>query len=148
MKKAIKRTFVLFLLCVAVILTSCGKDDSKTSSTTGTEAPEGIRELTKNGITAKIDRERWAGYKNTVLYVNLILTKSQANSSPKGKVYVQAKATDGEILQAWSEGVFGQGAPFGSRWIGNDHHIEVSIPLNNGKQIKPNSLTISKLEVF
>ncbi|EFS97177.1 hypothetical protein HMPREF1977_1507 [Capnocytophaga ochracea F0287] len=58
MKKLINVTFALLLLCSAVTLVSCGKDDNKGSSK---EYPEGTRELTQNGITAKIDEERWRG---------------------------------------------------------------------------------------
>ena len=102
----------------------------------------------KNGITAKIAQERWGGDGgNTVLYVNLLLTKSDANSKPTGKVYVQARTTDGQVLQPWSNGIQGQGAEFGSRWIGNNHHLEFSFSLLNGKQMKANSVTISKIEV-
>ena len=134
MKKLISVTFALLLLCSAVTLVSCGKDDDKKG---GSEAPEGTRELTQNGITAKIDQERWGGDGgNTVLYVNLLLTKSDANSKPTGKV-----------LQPWSNGIQGQGAEFGSRWIGNNHHLEFSFSLLNGKQMKANSVTISKIEV-
>lgn len=146
MKKLINVTFALLLLCSAVTLVSCGKDDDKKD---GSEAPEGTRELSQNGITAKIVQERWGGAGgNTVLYVNLLLTKSNANAKPTGKVYLQARTTDGEILQAWSNGVEGQGAEFGSRWIGNEHHLEFSFALLNGKQMKANSVTISKIEVY
>lgn len=145
MKKLINVTFALLLLCSAVTLVSCGKDDDKKG---GSEAPEGTRELTQNGITAKIAQERWGGDGgNTVLYVNLLLTKSDANSKPTGKVYVQARTTDGQVLQPWSNGIQGQGAEFGSRWIGNNHHLEFSFSLLNGKQMKANSVTISKIEV-
>ena len=52
----------------------------------GSEAPEGTRELSQNGITAKIVQERWGGSGgNTVLYVNLLLTKSNANAKPTRK---------------------------------------------------------------
>ena len=54
MKKLINVTFALLLLCLAVTLVSCEKDDNKKG---GSEAPEGTRELTQNGITAKIDKE-------------------------------------------------------------------------------------------
>ena len=50
MKKLINVTFALLLLCSAVTLVSCGKDDDKKG---GSEAPEGTRELTQNGITDK-----------------------------------------------------------------------------------------------
>ena len=145
MKKLISVTFALLLLCSAVTLVSCGKDDDKGS---GKEFPEGTRELTQNGITARIDQERWGGAGgNTVLYVNLLLTKSNANTKPTGRVYLQARTTDGEILQAWSNGELCKGAEFGSRWIGNEHHLEFSFALLNGKQMKANSVTISKIEV-
>ena len=145
MKKLINVTFALLLLCSAVTLVSCGKDDDKKD---GSEAPEGTRELSQNGITAKIVQERWGGAGgNTVLYVNLLLTKSNANAKPTGKVYLQARTTDGEILQAWSNGIQGQGAEFGSHWIGNEHHLQFSFALLNGKQMKANSVTISKIEV-
>ena len=145
MKKLINVTFALLLLCSTVTLVSCGKDDDKGS---GKEFPEGTREVTQNGINAKIAQERWGGNGgNTVLYVNLLLTKSDANSKPTGKVYLQARTTDGEILQAWSNGIQGQGAEFGSRWIGNNHYLEFSFSLLNGKQMKANSVTISKIEV-
>ena len=145
MKKLINVTFALLLLCSAVTLVSCGKDDDKGS---GKEFPEGTREVTQNGINAKIAQERWGGNGgNTVLYVNLLLTKSDANSKPTGKVYLQARTTDGEILQAWSNGIQGQGAEFGSRWIGNNHYLEFSFSLLNGKQMKANSVTILKIEV-
>jgi hypothetical protein len=145
MKKLINVTFALLLLCSAVTLVSCGKDDDKKG---GSEAPEGTRELTQNGITAKIVQERWGGAGgNTILYVNLLLTKSNANAKPTGKVYLQARTTDGQVLQPWSNGVQGQGAEFGNYWIGNDHHLQFSFPLLNGKKLKANSLTISKIEV-
>lgn len=145
MKKLINVTFALLLLCSAVTLISCGKDDDKKG---GSEAPEGTRELSQNGITAKIVQERWGGAGgNTVLYVNLLLTKSNANAKPTGKVYLQARTTDGQVLQPWSNGVQGQGAEFGNYWIGNDHHLQFSFPLLNGKKLKANSLTISKIEV-
>ncbi|WP_314199859.1 hypothetical protein [Capnocytophaga sputigena] len=146
MKKLINVTFALLLLCSAVTLVSCGKDNDKKG---GSEAPEGTRELTQNGINARIVQERWGGSGgNTVLYVNLLLTKSNANTKPTGKVYLQARTTDGEILQSWSNGVEGQGAEFGNRWIGNEHHLEFSFALLNGKQMKANSVTISKIEVY
>ena len=145
MKKLINVTFALLLLCSAVTLVSCGKDDDKGSDK---EFPEGTREVTQNGITAKIAQERWGGDGgNTVLYVNLLLTKSDANSKPTGKVYMQARTTDGQVLQPWSNGIQGQGAEFGSRWIGNNHYLEFSFSLLNGKQMKANSVTISKIEV-
>jgi len=146
MKKLINVTFALLLLCSAVTLVSCGKDDDKGS---GKEYPEGTRELTQNGITAKIDKEQWGGDGgNTVLYVNLLLKKSNANSKPKGKVYVQARTTDGEVLLAWRNGVQGQGGEFGNYWNGKECEIQFSIALLNGKQMKANSLTISKIEVY
>ena len=146
MKKLISVTFALLLLCSAVTLVSCGKDDDKKG---GSEAPEGTRELTQNGITAKIVQERWGGAGgNTILYVNLLLTKSNANAKPTGKVYLQARTTDGQVLQPWSNGVQGQGAEFGNYWIGNDHHLQFSFPLLNGKKLKANSVTISKIEVY
>lgn len=144
MKKLINVTFALLLLCSAVTLVSCGKDDDKKG---GSEAPEGTRELTQNGITVKIDKEEWR-FNNTVLYVTVKLTKPDFNSKPKGKVYVQARTTDGEVLLAWRNGVQGQGGEFGSRWIGNEHHLEFSFALLNGKQMKANSVTISKIEVY
>ena len=145
MKKLINATFALLLLCSAVTLVSCGKDDDKGS---GKEFPEGTREVTQNGITARIAQERWGGNGgNTVLYVNLLLTKSDANSKPTGKVYMQARTTDGQVLQPWSNGIQGQGAEFGSRWIGNNHYLEFSFSLLNGKQMKANSVTILKIEV-
>ena len=146
MKKLINVTFALLLLCSAVTLVSCGKDDDKGS---GKEFPEGTREVTQNGINAKIAQERWGGNGgNTVLYVNLLLTKSDANSKPTGKVYMQARTSDGQVLQPWSNGIQGQGAEFGSRWIGNNHYLEFSFSLLNGKQMAPNSVTISKIEVY
>jgi len=145
MKKLINVTFALLLLCSAVTLVSCGKDDDKGS---GKEYPEGTRELTQNGITAKIDKEQWGGDGgNTVLYVNLLLKKSNANSKPKGRVYMQARTTDGQVLQPWSNGVQGQGGEFGDYWIGKECEIDFSISLLNGKQMAPNSVTISKIEV-
>ena len=145
MKKLINVTFALLLLCSAVTLVSCGKDDDKGS---GKEFPEGTREVTQNGINAKIAQGRWGGNGgNTVLYVNLLLTKSDANSKPTGKVYMQARTSDGQVLQPWSNGIQGQGAEFGSRWIGNNHYLEFSFSLLNGKQMKANSVTISKIEV-
>ncbi len=150
MKKLINVTFALLLLCSAVTLVSCGKDDDKKGGKTelpgGTEASEGTRELTQNGITAKIDKEEWR-FNNTVLYVTVKLTKPDFNSKPTGKVYLQARTTDGQVLQSWSNGVEGQGAEFGNRWIGNEHHLEFSFALLNGKQMKANSVTISKIEV-
>ena len=50
MKKLINVTLALLLLCSAVTLVSCGKDDTNGSSK---EYPEGTRQLTLNGITAK-----------------------------------------------------------------------------------------------
>ena len=145
MKKLINVTFALLLLCSAVTLVSCGKDDDKGS---GKEFPEGTREVTQNGINAKIAQERWGGNGgNTVLYVNLLLTKSDANSKPTGKVYMQTRTSDGQVLQPWSNGIQGQGAEFGSRWIGNNHYLEFSFSLLNGKQMKANSVTILKIEV-
>ena len=145
MKKLMNVTFALLLLCSAVTLVSCGKDDDKGS---GKEFPEGTREVTQNGINAKIAQERWGGNGGkTVLYVNLLLTKSDANSKPTGKVYMQARTSDGQVLQPWSNGIQGQGAKFGSRWIGNNHYLEFSFSLLNGKQMKANSVTISKIEV-
>lgn len=146
MKKLINVTFALLLLCSAVTLVSCGKDDDKKG---GSEAPEGTRELTQNGITAKIAQERWGGDGgNTVLYVNLLLTKSDANSKPTGKVYMQARTTDGQVLQPWSNGIQGQGAEFGDYWIGKECEIDFSIALLNKKKMAPNSVTISKIEVY
>lgn len=150
MKKLINVTFALLLLCSAVTLVSCGKDDNKGSKTElpgGAEAPEGTRELTQNGITAKIDKEEWR-FNNTVLYVTVKLTKPDFNSKPRGKVYMQARTTDGQVLQPWSNGVQGQGAEFGNYWIGNDHHLQFSFALLNGKKLKANSVTISKIEVY
>ena len=145
MKKLINATFALLLLCSAITLVSCGKDDDKGS---GKEFPEGTREVTQNGITAKIAQERWGGDGgNTVLYVNLLLTKSDTNSKPTGKVYVQARTTDGEVLLAWRNGVQGQGGEFGNYWNGKECEIQFSIALLNGKQMKANSLTILKIEV-
>ena len=145
MKKLINVTFALLLLCSAITLVSCGKDDDKGS---GKEFPEGTREVTQNGITARIKDEVWGGDGgNTVLRVTVKLTKPDFNSKPRGKVYVQARTTDGQVLQPWSNGIQGQGAEFGSRWIGNNHHLEFSFSLLNGKQMKANSVTISKIEV-
>lgn len=45
MKKLISVTFALLLLCSAVTLVSCGKDDDKKSSA---EAPEGTHKLSQN----------------------------------------------------------------------------------------------------
>ena len=146
MKKLINVTFALLLLCSAVTLVSCGKDDDKGS---GKEYPEGTRELTQNGITARIDQERWGGDGgNTVLRVTVKLTKPDFNSKPRGKVYVQAKTTDGEVLLAWRNGVQGQGGEFGDYWNGKECEIQFSISLLNGKQMAPNSVTISKIEVY
>ena len=79
----------------------------------GVKPQKVTRELSQNGITAKIVQERWGGAGgNTVLYVNLLLTKSNANTKPTGKVYLQARTTDGQVLQSWSNGVEGQGAEF------------------------------------
>ena len=122
MKKLINVTFALLLLCSAVTLVSCGKDDDKKG---GSEAPEGTRELSQNGITAKIDKEEWR-FNNTVLYVT----------------------TDGEVLLAWRNGVQGQGGEFGNYWNGKECEIQFSIALLNGKQMKANSVTISKIEVY
>ena len=58
MKKLISVTFALLLLCSAVTLVSCGKDDDKGS---GKEFPEGTREVTQNGINARIKDEVWGG---------------------------------------------------------------------------------------
>jgi len=145
MKKLMNVTFALLLLCSAVTLVSCGKDDDKGS---GKEFPEGTREVTQNGINAKIAQERWGGNGgNTVLYVNLLLTKSDANSKPTGKVYMQARTSDGQVLQPWSNGIQGQGGEFGNYWNGKECEIQFSIALLNGKQMKANSLTILKIEV-
>ena len=145
MKKLINVTFALLLLCSAVTLVSCGKDDDKGSSK---EYPEGTREVTQNGINARIKDEVWGGDGgNTVLRVTVKLTKPDFNSKPRGKVYMQARTTDGQVLQPWSNGIQGQGAEFGSRWIGNNHYLEFSFSLLNGKQMKANSVTISKIEV-
>ena len=146
MKKLINVTFALLLLCSAVTLVSCGKDDDKGS---GKEFPEGTREVTQNGINAKIAQERWGGNGgNTVLYVNLLLTKSDANSKPTGKVYMQARTSDGQVLQPWSNGIQGQGGEFGDYWIGKECEIDFSIALLNKKKMAPNSLSISKFEVY
>lgn len=145
MKKLINVTFALLLLCSAITLVSCGKDDDKGS---GKEFPEGTREVTQNGINAKIKDEVWGGDGgNTVLRVTVKLTKPDFNSKPRGKVYVQAKTTDGEVLLAWRNGVQGQGGEFGDYWIGKECEIDFSISLLNGKQMAPNSVTISKIEV-
>lgn len=146
MKKLISVTFALLLLCSAVTLVSCGKDDDKKG---GSEAPEGTRELTQNGINARIKDEVWGGSGgNTVLRVTVKLTKPDFNSKPRGKVYVQARTTDGEVLLAWRNGVQGQGGEFGDYWNGKECEIQFSISLLNGKQMAPNSVTISKIEVY
>ncbi|WP_048746840.1 hypothetical protein [Capnocytophaga ochracea] len=146
MKKLINVTFALLLLCSAVTLVSCGKDDDKGS---GKEFPEGTREVTQNGINAKIAQERWGGNGgNTVLRVTVKLTKPDFNSKPRGKVYVQAKTTDGEVLLAWRNGVQGQGGEFGDYWIGKECEIDFSIALLNKKKMAPNSVSISKFEVY
>ena len=146
MKKLINVTFALLLLCSAVTLVSCGKDDDKKG---GSEAPEGTRELTQNGINARIKDEVWGGSGgNTVLRVTVKLTKPDFNSKPRGKVYVQARTTDGEVLLAWRNGVQGQGGEFGDYWNGKECEIQFSISLLNGKQMAPNSVTISKIEVY
>ena len=145
MKKLINVTLALLLLCSAVTLVSCGKNDTNGSSK---EYPEGTRQLTLNGITANIFEERWGGDGgNTTLYVTVELTKPDFNSKPRGKVYVQARTTDGEVLLAWRNGVYGQGGEFGDYWIGKECKIQFSIGLINNKKIAPNSLTISKLEI-
>lgn len=145
MKKLINVTFALLLLCSAITLVSCGKDDNKGSSK---EYPEGTREVTQNGITARIKDEVWGGDGgNTVLRVTVKLTKPDFNSKPRGKVYVQARTTDGEVLLAWRNGVQGQGGEFGDYWNGKECEIQFSISLLNGKQMAPNSVTISKIEV-
>jgi len=146
MKKLINVTFALLLLCSAITLVSCGKDDDKGS---GKEFPEGTREVTQNGINAKIAQERWGGNGgNTVLRVTVKLTKPDFNSKPRGKVYVQAKTTDGEVLLAWRNGVQGQGGEFGDYWIGKECEIDFSIALLNKKKMAPNSVSISKFEVY
>ena len=146
MKKLINVTFALLLLCSAVTLVSCGKDDDKGS---GKEFPEGTREVTQNGINAKIAQERWGGNGgNTVLRVTVKLTKPDFNSKPRGKVYVQARTTDGEVLLAWRNGVQGQGGEFGDYWIGKECEIDFSIALLNKKKMAPNSVSISKFEVY
>jgi len=146
MKKLINATFALLLLCSAVTLVSCGKDDDKGS---GKEFPEGTREVTQNGITARIKDEVWGGDGgNTVLRVTVKLTKPDFNSKPRGKVYVQAKTTDGEVLLAWRNGVQGQGGEFGDYWIGKECEIDFSIALLNKKKMAPNSVSISKFEVY
>ena len=145
MKKLISVTFALLLLCSAVTLVSCGKDDDKGK---GKEYPEGTRELTQNGINARIKDEVWGGSGgNTVLRVTVKLTKPDFNSKPRGKVYVQARTTDREVLLAWRNGVQGQGGEFGDYWNGKECEIQFSISLLNGKQMAPNSVTISKIEV-
>lgn len=145
MKKLINVTFALLLLCSAVTLVSCGKDDDKKG---GSEAPEGSREVTQNGITARIKDEVWGGDGgNTVLRVTVKLTKPDFNSKPRGKVYVQARTTDGEVLLAWRNGVQGQGGEFGDYWNGKECEIDFSIALLNKKEMAPNSVTISKIEV-
>ena len=145
MKKLINVTFALLLLCSAITLVSCGKDDNKGSSK---EYPEGTREVTQNGITARIKDEVWGGDGgNTVLRVTVKLTKPDFNSKPRGKVYVQARTTDREVLLAWRNGVQGQGGEFGDYWNGKECEIQFSISLLNGKQMAPNSVTISKIEV-
>ena len=146
MKKLINVTFALLLLCSAITLVSCGKDDDKGS---GKEFPEGTREVTQNGITARIKDEVWGGDGgNTVLRVTVKLTKPDFNSKPRGKVYVQARTTDGEVLLAWRNGVQGQGGEFGDYWNGKECEIQFSISLLNGKQMAPNSVTIPKFEVY
>jgi hypothetical protein len=146
MKKLINVTFALLLLCSAVTLVSCGKDDDKGS---GKEFPEGTREVTQNGINARIKDEVWGGDGgNTVLRVTVKLTKPDFNSKPRGKVYVQAKTTDGEVLLAWRNGVQGQGGEFGDYWIGKECEIDFSIALLNKKKMAPNSVSISKFEVY
>ena len=146
MKKLINVRFALLLLWSAVTLVSCGKDDDKGS---GKEFPEGTREVTQNGINAKIAQERWGGNGgNTVLRVTVKLTKPDFNSKPRGKVYVQAKTTDGEVLLAWRNGVQGQGGEFGDYWIGKECEIDFSIALLNKKKMAPNSVSISKFEVY
>ena len=145
MKKLISVTFALLLLCSAVTLVSCGKDDDKGK---GKEYPEGTRELTQNGINARIKDEVWGGSGgNTVLRVTVKLTKPDFNSKPRGKVYVQARTTDREVLLAWRNGVQGPGGEFGDYWNGKECEIQFSISLLNGKQMAPNSVTISKIEV-
>ena len=142
MKKLINVTFVLLLLCSAVTLVSCGKDDDKGS---GKEYPEGTRELTQNGITARIDQERWGGDGgNTVLYVNIKLTKKDKfETKPTGKVYIQARSNDGDVLYSAQ----GKSKDFGNLWNADVHYLEFSFFLVNGKKLKANSLTISKIEV-
>lgn len=142
MKKLISVTFALLLLCSAVTLVSCGKDDDKKSSA---EAPEGTRELSQNGITAKIVQERWGGNGgNTVLYVNVKLTKKDKfETKPTGKVYMQARTTDGEVLYSAQ----GKSKDFGNLWNADVHYLEFSFALLNGKKLKANSVTISKIEV-
>ena len=102
MKKLINVTFALLLLCSAVTLVSCGKDDDKKG---GSEAPEGTRELTQNGINARIVQERWGGAGgNTVLYVNLLLTKSNANTKTNRKSIFTSENyrwTSFAILEQW-----------------------------------------------
>ncbi|WP_315038160.1 hypothetical protein [Capnocytophaga sputigena] len=142
MKKLISVTFALLLLCSAVTLVSCGKDNDKKG---GSEAPEGTRELTQNGITAKIAQERWGGDGgNTVLYVNVKLTKKDKfETKPTGKVYMQARTTDGEVLYSAQ----GKSKDFGNLWNADVHYLEFSFALLNGKKLKANSVTISKIEV-
>ena len=50
MKKLMNVTFALLLLCSAVTLVSCGKDDDKGS---GKEFPEGTREVTQMELMLK-----------------------------------------------------------------------------------------------
>ena len=83
-----------------------------------------------------------------VLRVTVKLTKPDFNSKPRGKVYVQARTTDGEVLLAWRNGVQGQGGEFGDYWIGKECEIDFSIALLNKKKMAPNSVSISKFEVY
>ena len=79
-----------------------------------------------------------------MLYVNIKLTKKDKfETKPTGKVYIQARTTDGEVLYSAQ----GKSKDFGNLWNADVHYLEFSFSLLNGKKLKANSLTISKIEV-
>lgn len=137
MKKLIGVMFVLLLAGLVVTFTSCGGDDDEVSNS---EAPEGTRELTQNGITAKIAKEQW-GFNGTVLYVTVELTKHNSGVTPTGKVYLQARTTEGQVLNDYGNGTFG------GYWLGNTHYVQTTIHLPTNKTLNNKSLTILKIQV-
>lgn len=128
--------FALLVMSSVATLVSCKKDDNESNNN---EAPEGTRELTQNGITAKITKEDWR-FNGSVLYVTIELTKQNSEATPSGKVYLQARTTDGQVLDDYGSGTFGE------HWFGNTHYTQTTIHLPTGKTFKQNSLTILKIQ--